>query len=274
MTDALFIRDGDLFLPTQAAGGPWSPKHLHGGAPMGLLTSVLEATMAGSGLRLARLTVDLLRPVPKEPLSVQTEVVKPGRRLQLMQASIHANGVEVARASALYLERVQVEVPEYGRFGQTTLPPLDDSRVGTLMDISSRRRSGTRLPPPGLHSTVQGSLIDGVRGRGFGQMWMRLPIPVIAGEPCPHLVQAATLSDFGNGVAQLRIAEDTGCINTDVTLYLHREPVAEWIGLDARSRMQDNGNGLVETVLFDRDGPFGHVLQATVAMKVYSGASA
>src|SRR5699024_3162783 len=128
---------------------------------------------------------------------------------------------------------------------------------------------GSVFTPEGLHTTVDVRLIDGVQGRGEGRVWMRLPVPVVADETCSPTVQAATLADFGNGVAQLRVANDVGCINADVTLYLTRAPTDDWIGFDAHARMGDNGNGLVETRLYDRLGLFGRVVQATLAMPVY-----
>lgn len=62
-----------------------------------------------------------------------------------------------------------------------------------------------------------------------------------------------------------------GSINADISLYLTRPPCGEWIGFDARARMGDNGNGLVETRLFDDNGMIGRVMQATLAMPVYGG---
>ncbi|WP_157933796.1 thioesterase family protein [Alloalcanivorax mobilis] len=270
MTSALFIREGQLFLPTQAAGGPWSPEYLHGGSPAGLLAWQLEQATADTGLRLARLSVDLLRPVPAKPLQVEIEVVRSGRRLRLLAANLNADGVTVCRASALYLEQVPVDVPDFGRFPAETLP-RGDHPAATLVEVAQRQRKTPPLTLPGLHSTAQVGLIDGVDGRGWGRVWMRLPVPVVAGEPCSSTVQAATLSDFGNGIAQLRVAENTGSINADISLYLHREPRGEWLGLDARSRMEGHGNGLVETTLYDETGPVGRVLQATLAMPVYAG---
>ena len=72
-------------------------------------------------------------------------------------------------------------------------------------------------------------------------------------------------------VAQLRLAPEVGSINSDLSLYLHRDPRGDWLGLDARARMQDNGTGLVDTTLYDEDGPVGRVLQATLAMPLYAG---
>lgn len=269
MADALFTRTDDAFLPSELSGGPWSPEHLHGGAPLGLLAAEVERHVDNDQLRLARLTVDLLRPVPKAPLNVVVDVIRPGKRLQVLQATVEAEGQVLTHATALFLERVATELPAFARFDSDTFPPRPAGESRTLMDLAAARRRSGPTPPPGLHSTVHVLPVDGMEGRGAGRVWMRLPVPVIAGESVSPLVLAATLSDFGNGVAQLRLAPNVGCINTDVSLYLHREPVGDWIGLDARSRMQDNGNGLVETTLHDERGPIGSVLQAILAMPVY-----
>lgn len=268
MSDALFLREtGDRYLPTPLAGGPWNPQHLHGGPPTGLLAHVLEAGVDTDALRLARLTVDLLRPVPHARLQVVVETVRAGRRMRILSGSLLADDVEVCRASALFLERRELEVPDYGRFPAEQLPPWDGLPVSTLAELAGF--AGKREGLQGLHTTAEACLIDGARGRGQGRVWMRLPVPVVAGEPASSTVQAATLADFGNGVAQLRVTEDTGAINTDVTLYLHRIPIGEWLGLDARSRMEPNGTGLVETTLYDEAGPVGRVTQAILAMPVY-----
>lgn len=270
MAEALFRRDGDFYVPTENAGGPWSPDYLHGGPPTGLLAWALERAAADSGLRLTRLTTDLLRPVPAQPLTIKMETVRAGRRLRVLQADLKADGALVSRATALYLEQVPLDVPEHARFPVDTLPGREGPAL-TLTQISARGRDVPQLKLPGLHTTAEVHLIDGVRGRGEGRVWMRLPIPVVAGEPCSTTVQAATLSDFGNGIGQLHVADNVGSINADISLYLTRPPSGEWIGFDARARMGDNGNGLVETRLFDDDGPIGRVLQATLAMPIYTG---
>lgn len=271
MAEALFLRAGESYIPTQLAGGPWSPQHLHGGPPTGLLAQVLETAASGSGMRLARLSVDLLRPVPHQPLQIVTETIRNGRRLQLLAASLLADGVEVSRASALFLAQQESSVPDYGQFAPQHLPARQDRPISTLAELAGfpDQRHGL----VGLHTTAETCLIDGVRGQGRGRVWMRLPVPVVAGEPSSLTVQAATLCDFGNGIGQLRVDERTGTINTDITLYLHRNPASEWLGLDARSRMETNGSGLVETILYDEHGLVGRVVQATLPMPLYSNAS-
>ncbi len=271
MTRGLFRRDSDLYHPNQAALGPWSPDFLHGGSPSGLLAAVMEDAMDGADLRLARFTLDLLRPVPAKPLLATVETVRAGRRLRVLQGTLSADGVVVSRATGLYLEKTPVAVPPEGRFDTESLPSRTDHPPASLIEVAERDLPQKRLTLPGLHSTVEVALVDGIEGLGRGRAWMRLPVPVIDGQPSSQAVRAATLSDFGNGVGQLRLAAGVGSINADITLYLHRDPAGEWLGLEARSRMENNGNGLVETTLYDDNGPVGRVMQAILAMPVYTG---
>ncbi|WP_100640867.1 thioesterase family protein [Marinobacter salexigens] len=265
MDKALFQRDGDFFVPTPSSRSPWSPQHLHGGPVVGLMAHAMEKATNNERLNLARLTVDLLRPVPDAPLTVNTRLVRGGSRLQILEASLLAGDTKVARASALFLETSEQEVPDYGHFGPSEhRPPVEPVE----QNISEAAGWTNQYSPEGLHSTAKAKLIDGVKAKGQGIAWMRLPVPVVEDVEASPDVMAAALCDFGNGVGQLSLGGGVGCINADATLYLHRRPVGEWLGLDARSRMQDSGIGLVETTLFDGQGPVGKVLQAIIPMRM------
>ncbi len=263
MSDALFVRDGGVHVPTDASRGPWSPDHLHGGPVVGLMAHAAEQASGQPDLRLARLTVDLLRPVPKQPLVVDARVVRPGKRLQVLEVRLLADDTEVTRASALFLEKNTVAVPPHGQFPANDLVA---PAASSAPDLATAAGWDARYSPHGFHTTAQAVVLQGVQGQGRGQVWMRLPLPVVSGEATSPSVMAATLCDFGNGVGQLNLGPRLGSINADVSLYLHRPPAGEWLGLEAGSRMQDNGMGLVETTLFDAEGPVGKVLQATIAM--------
>ena len=100
VADAVFVPDGDAFVPTENAAGPWDPNALHGGAPAALMARALEAVDPGIDMFVSRLTVEFMRPVPMAPLHLKTAVIRPGRRVQLLQASLESGGQEVARATA------------------------------------------------------------------------------------------------------------------------------------------------------------------------------
>lgn len=265
MIEALFQRDGELYVPTPACCSPWSSRHLHGGPVVGLMAHAVEQVSDNVSLNLTRLTVDLLRPAPYSPLTVSTRLVRGGKRLQILEASLLAGDTEVARASALFLENSPVSVPEYGRFPAAEFDPPSGPVEASISEAAGWQN---QYSPVGLHSTAKAVVIEGVNAGGHGIAWMKLPLPLVQGVKTSPTVVAATLCDFGNGVGQLNLSRHVGCINADVTLYLHRSPVGEWLGLDARSHMQDTGVGLVETTLFDSQGPVGKVLQAIITMKM------
>jgi hypothetical protein len=82
MSESIFTRDGELFVPSELARGPWSPDAQHGGAPAALLARVVEQFDGGDAMFVARLTLELLRPVPIAPLAVRVAMRRPGRKVQ------------------------------------------------------------------------------------------------------------------------------------------------------------------------------------------------
>ena len=107
----LFEREGAQFLPTELCASPWGPFTIHGGASIGLLAWAIEREVPEHML-VTRLTADLFRPVPREPLQVAARLVRQGRRLRLLEASLYREGEEIGRASALALATAEVVIPE------------------------------------------------------------------------------------------------------------------------------------------------------------------
>src|ERR1700753_1458579 len=100
--DAVFVQDGDRFRATDLALGPWYPGALHGGAPAALLVHGVNGHAAADGLRLGRITYEFVRPVPLGDLTVSVDVVRPGRRVTLLDLLLRdGEGAEVTRARAL-----------------------------------------------------------------------------------------------------------------------------------------------------------------------------
>src|SRR4051812_46725121 len=76
--------EGVESLPSTA--GPWSLEAQHGGPPAALLGRAVEGLGAGV---VGRFTMDLLGPVPVGELGVSASVVRPGRSVSLVEASLH-----------------------------------------------------------------------------------------------------------------------------------------------------------------------------------------
>src|SRR6476659_5181535 len=111
MVEPVFHVDGDSFVPTLLCQGPWDPGSAHGGPPSALLARAVEAHEPDPSLVIGRVLLDLVRPVPLAPLRVSTVTTRPGRRVQIVEATMTAaDGTELVRARALRVRRVPDEV--------------------------------------------------------------------------------------------------------------------------------------------------------------------
>jgi hypothetical protein len=256
--DALFVPDGDAFVPTALTTGPWDPTAQHGGAPAALLTRAVEAADSPGPMALARITVELLRPVPLRPLRVATEIARPGRKVQLVHASLveAEGGVEVARAVGLRLRAIEAPVPgetvpddrlpvgpEGGR-ASDPFTPLHDG-LGFATDANELRfvEGGFDVPGPAL-------------------VWVRLRYPVVAGEVTSPAMRAAAAADFGNGFSWVLPFERWRFLNPDLTVHLGRAPEGEWIGARSTTYPAGAGGGFAESALYDEHGRVGRSVQS------------
>jgi hypothetical protein len=253
---ALFVPEGHTFVPTELSRGPWSPKALHGGPVAALGARAIEADAGDNGLQVVRMTVELLRPVPLEPLTVETSLFRPGKRVQLRDALIEAGGVPVAAVRAL---SIRVAPSDDGQ-----LPALTEPETAPPGPADGSAAATDPIERPGFHN--RGAELRFVRGQ-FGQtgpatVWVRLCQPVVAGEQPSPLQRVMAAADFGNGVsAELEFGSGS-FINPDLTVALVRLPVGEWVCLDARTRLTTTGIGSAQSTLWDVDGRVGTAIQS------------
>jgi len=261
---ALYTRDREFFVPSEAAGSPWSARGQHGGPPCGLLARAVEEWNADSELVPVRLTVDLFRQVPMSPLAIRLEPARQGRRLVLLRLALFGDDREICRATALLLRRSEMADVELTATGADRPPGPDGLATSSLVPVERRGET-----PPGFHTHVE---VRWAYDRGgLPAAWIRMPMPLVEGEETTPLQRVATLSDFGNALASADRPPSggTGFINTDMSLYLSRFPRGEWIGLQVRRISEHQGVGLVEVAEYDLDGRFAHLCQARLAQSFY-----
>ncbi len=300
MSESIFVPDGDSFVPTEHARGPWDPRALHGGAPAALIAAAFERMQPGAELPFARLFFEFLRPVPMAPLKLTTRISRPGRRVQALEAELIAGDVTVCRASALRLVPVPEELPELA-LGQVAAarpraiaPAQDGEKVHFALDDMERKSFAATamemrflqgkpltggLPerdtpdePELTESEMAGeqSSQQSAAGHvpsGTATVWMRLRYPLLPDEPLTPLARVVATSDFGNGVATVLPFDRFLFINADLTISLDRRPQGEWVALDARTLLHPSGIGWAESALHDEHGPVGRAAQALVVQQ-------
>ncbi len=259
MTESIFGRDGERFIPTDLARGPWNPQSQHGGAPAALLASVVEHFEGGEAMFVARLTIEFLRPVPLSPLLVRTRLARPGRKVQLVEVALFAGETEVARATGLRIRRADLAMPaDLPRYEP---PPGPHSGHHTLPPWAQAEGERAFHSHGVEHRFVRGTFTEA----GAATDWIRLRVALIAGEETSPLSRVAAAADFGNGVSWVLSRMDGySFINPDLTIYLHRQPVGEWVCLEAVTYPSALGIGLAESMLYDETGPIGRSAQSLI----------
>jgi len=254
MPNELFLPLGaGAFQPTDLTRGPWSSSSQHGGPPSALLARAVEWTEPTS-MFVARFTVEFIRPVPLAPLTVASRVTRPGRRVQLIEATLTADEELVARAMALRI-RVHkgIDLPPEAAGPPETLAPPDTVEPVRLVPVDWGNFGNALETRP---------LVGGLTEPGPSVAWFRLRVPVVQGEDPSPLQRVLVAADCGNGISSAVDIQRYLFINPDLTVYQHRPAVGEWVGLDALTRLEKHGSGLAEAALFDESGRLGRSLQS------------
>ena len=246
---AFFVPLGDgRYQATERTSGPWDPRHMHAGPPSALLTGLLERTAPREDMVLARVTVEILGAVPIAEVEVETSVERPGRSVELLAGELRAGGRPVLRARAW---RVL------------------GSPVGTPAEPPPALPAAATPPPPLLGETFgYAHAIEWrwVRGdwdqRGPAAVWTRMKIPVVEGEEPTPRQRVMVVADSGNGASNVLDWGRYLFINTELTVHFTREPVGEWVLLDASTEIAEGGAGLATSVLSDASGPVARGAQA------------
>jgi len=243
---SVFVSDGDSFLPTQWAVGPWSKDLLQGSAFGGLIARALDHS-APAGMMLARLSFDLWRPVTREPLTPSITVLRDGRKARTLEASLSQDGKAVARCTAVYLKADASLTPA----PVDRTPPRLGPEAGRPIPDVARRWSPFFT---GVDTrTVEGDLLK----PGPAACWFNLQRALVPGETNSPLVHTVSAADLCSGISAVVDLRQVTFVNADLTIVFWRQPRAPWILLSAETRAGDQGTGVARGTLSDVDGTFG-----------------
>ena len=247
---------GSTFTATAYTRGPWNPAHQHAGPPMALVCRSMDLAAGEHGLtHLARLTCNLLRPIPIDELTVQVSADYIGKSVGHISAQLVVGGKEVARCTALFQREVATVLP-------TVLPghPLP------LADAPPEASTPAQFPfadgKPGYAELVSIRHARGENFQGPCAVWFRMNHSLVLGEAVGAYQRVVVAADSGNGISAVLDYRRHQFVNADLTINLLRRPVGEWICLDAHSALGDSGGGIAQSRLFDVQGLIGYAAQS------------
>ena len=258
MAQAFFIPSGDgRYEPTENLPGPWHPGMMHGGPPSALMAhEILDFAESGEAggpnppdPLLTRLVVEFTRPVPVEPVEVSCRLIRPGKRVALVEARMTAGGEEVMRANGWISRTAEVAVPDTGRAPAPPEVPLET------------------IDPAGWSNGYLQAIEWGwIEGRfeepGPAAAWARPKYPLVEGRETRPEELVALIVDSGSGISAVASPKDLIFVNVDLTIHFLRRPSGDSIWMRSETLLDPEGTGITTTMVGDRDGQTGVATQS------------
>jgi hypothetical protein len=251
-------RGSGRYEPTRATESPWDAKAQHGGPPTALLAHAIDQTVEGA-MRIARISVDFLGPIPLREVVVEVSPIRPGRRVCLTEARMSVDGRPVITARAWHIatgsqppasgeeQIVPPPVPQ-GSTPQHFYPGLDE-------DWGYGRSIEWRFTQGGFDSF------------GSADVWTRVHLPLVDGISLTSQDRVLIAADSANGLSLSLPMEQWFSIPPTMTATLLRPPVGEWVHMACRTYLSDDGVGLAHADLSDTQGFVGEVAQPLLVQR-------
>ncbi len=251
--------DAATYAPTRWTRGAWKETEQHFAPIGGLVVHAVEqfVTQRGGedGLEIGSIHFDILGVVKLVPMVVDVRSVRPGRTVELLEASVHAEGRVVALARIWRMAKFDTSAVAGG--AAPALPAPQD------------------IAPWAMHGVWPGDFIASLDVRavrppepGRGTAWISTGIDLVAGEQASELARFIMLVDTANGVAVRESPSEWMYPNLDLSIHLFRQPYGPWVGLDASVVFGEAGLGLTSAVLHDIHGPVGRTEQTLTVRRM------
>jgi hypothetical protein len=247
LPSACFVPDGDGYVATALTIGPWDPGLQHAGPPAALLAREVERTGGIAGGQVVRLAYDVLGPVPVGPVQVAARVLRPGRRIELVEATLTAGGRTAMRVTAWRMRT---------RDASDTATPPQPAAVGpedarpSAFDVFRQEVA--------YHRALEWREASGtLTGVGPAAAWTRPLCALVEGEPMTPLEHLLVMTDAASGISAELPWDRTTFANVDLVVALFRQPAGEWLGMDATTTLGPTGVGQCAADLHDATGRIG-----------------
>jgi hypothetical protein len=252
--DAFYLPDGEnRYLATELTRGPWDPGAQHAGPPSALLGRELERLPEAEDFQIGRVTFEILGPVPIGPALLSSRVVRPGRRVQLVEVELSDGERVQMRATAWRIRRDEVDLPERVIVRTPSPAPPEEGRDAGYFPTAQEH---------GYHTAMEVRFIaGGFMEEGPATAWLRMRYPLLEGEEPTPLQRLLVVADVGNGISSPVDYREFLFLNVELTVHVEQLPAGEWIGVDAITFPRPSGVGVTDSVLFDRDGRVGRAAQ-------------
>ena len=254
MDEAFYLPDGEGYQSTPLTRGPWDNRAQHGGPPAALLAGAMARWGdSAAEYALARVSIELLRPVPLARLTVSIHPERLGRSVQRLTAALSAGGTVVLTATGLRIRRVPLDLPA----PPPVAPWPNPADLPRFIFPFFRHEVG-------YHQAIDLRIAYGQWGRTPVGFWTQPLVSLIAGQPLHPIERVMIIADAQSGMGVPLDPARYTFVNPDLNVYLERDPEDGWLGFDIRSVASSHGSGLSQSAIRDRRGLLGRSAQSLV----------
>ncbi|MFD0996764.1 hypothetical protein HNR16_000954 [Pseudoclavibacter chungangensis] len=256
MDEACYRRTGPgTYESTPSARGAWTPDEQHMAAATGLVVEALvEHARTDPAKRIARISLDILGTIHMGDVELATHVIRPGRRIELVETTLRTRG-----RTSIVARAWRLAVADTSSVAGTPVAPMPGPAHAEPLAFDEW--------PDGYVQSIEARTLPG-RVPGSARVWLRGTLPIIEGTPTSQLARILALADVANGIAPRSTPSDGPVTfpNVDLQLHLFRDPVGAWLGLDTLQTFGPSGTGLTSSTMHDERGPFGRIEQALLVL--------
>lgn len=238
------------FRATDEVSGAWNVDDQHIAPALGLLVHAVELDRdqrRPDGLGVGRLSYDILGTVPVGIVDTAVRVLRPGRTIELVEASLSHDG-----RGAVVLRAWLMQQRNTDHLAGSPLPRIEPPTRLTPWDP-------TTVWPGGFIASAEVRRAQAEPGRA--QFWVQTRTALLADEAVSDLARLAGLLDIANGMTVRAAPDEVAFPNLDLTAHLFEEPHGDWLGFDTSVSFGPTGVGLTSSVIHDQDGPVGTMAQ-------------
>lgn len=258
--DSYFKRiSSNRFAPTEHAVGAWDTNQQHVGPLFGLLTHLVEldATQRRptDELTITRVSNEIFGVIPLTEFEVAIDVIRPGRTIELVQATVISDERTLAESRYWRLSNY-----ETATVAHTAIPPLSSNTTAIKIPL-------TDMWPGGYIASIEAHQVVS-NGPNHVAAWLHTNTELLDSEPTSNAAAFIGLIDVANALTPPQPVTRWQYPNVELTVHLLRAPMSRTIGLDTNVMMGPTGQGITANVLFDESGHVGFATQALTVRPV------
>ncbi|MBD5635535.1 MAG: thioesterase family protein [Candidatus Eremiobacteraeota bacterium] len=256
----------DRYAATRATESPWDRRLQHGSPPTTLLVHAIERAHPRADARVARVNVEFLGPIPRDVLRVRTSLVRPGRRIEMLEATLEGD-VDGRPVATARVWRIAVRAD-----AELERRAASDDRPAELPATAVTGLFGIPAGDWGYADAMEWRFArGGPEEAGPATVWARARIPLVAGEPISALERILIVADSANGVSFELPFSEWLFVPPTLSIALQRYAVGEWVRLEAHTALGPDGLGVTTFTLADLTGYLGGGTQALLVERRGAG---